>query len=72
MPLTIDSWFEENADQIAADLPIESRLKGLKPEDRLKGLKPEDRLKGLKPEDRLKGLSKDQIKKLVEKYSSES
>ena len=36
-------------------------------EERLKGLKPEDRLKGLEPEDRLKGLTSDQLKKLKEK-----
>ncbi|MDM8520189.1 hypothetical protein QUF64_09085 [Anaerolineales bacterium HSG6] len=34
-------------------MPLELRLKGLKPEEQLHGLKPEERLHGLKPEEKL-------------------
>jgi hypothetical protein len=52
-------------DAFLASLPIEKRLKGLKPEERIAGLKPEEifarfkpeeRIAGLKPEERIAGL----------------
>ncbi|MDC7234349.1 MAG: hypothetical protein PQJ58_14040 [Spirochaetales bacterium] len=61
MPLTYESWFEENWEELISDFTPEQRLKGLNPEDRLKGLNPEDRLKGLSPQE---------IHDLLEKYSS--
>ena len=38
-------------DAFLACLPIDKRLKGLKPEDILARFKPEERMAGLKPED---------------------
>ncbi|MFH0926013.1 MAG: hypothetical protein V1872_10370 [bacterium] len=55
-------------------VPIEERLKGLKPEERIKGLKPEEvlesfkpgeRLAGLKPEEILEGLTPEGLKKFL-------
>ena len=48
-------------DAFLAYLPIEKRLKGLKPEERIAGLKPEERIAGLKPEDILGSLSYEEI-----------
>ncbi len=48
-------------DAFLADLPIEKRLKGLKPEERIAGLKPEERIAGLKPEERIAGLKPEDI-----------
>ena len=57
-----------------AQLPVEERLKGLKPDERLKGLKPEEvfsqyapreRLKGLKPQDILDQLDPAQIEEYL-------
>ena len=47
---------EEAAEAMLDILPVESRLRGLRPEERLRGLRPEDRLRGLPPEERLRGL----------------
>ena len=48
-------------DAFLACLPIDKRLKGLKPEDILARFKPEERIAGLKPEDILAGLSAEDI-----------
>jgi hypothetical protein len=42
--------------KLAKSLPLQIRLKDLKPEERLAGLQPEERLAGLQPEERLAGL----------------
>ena len=54
-------------DAFLASLPIEKRLKGLKPEERIAGLKPEERIAGLKPEDILGSLSDEDIMAYINK-----
>ena len=53
-------------DGLLPTIPVEERLKGLKPEERLMGLKPEERFIGLNPEERLAGLSRSEIEQLEE------
>ena len=53
-------------DVLLPTIPVEERLKGLKPEERLMGLKPEERFIGLNPEERLAGLSRSEIEELEE------
>ena len=48
-------------DAFLACLPIDKRLKGLKPEERVAGLRPEERVAGLKPEERIAGLKPEDI-----------
>jgi hypothetical protein len=48
-------------DAFLAYLPIEKRLKGLKPEDIFSIFKPEERIAGLKPEERIAGLKLEDI-----------
>jgi hypothetical protein len=56
---------ERTLEQYIQSLPLEVKLRGVKPEEVLKQIKPEDRLKGLEPEDRLKGLEpEDRLKGL--------
>jgi hypothetical protein len=44
-----------------ARLPLEERLKGLKPEEVFSLYAPRERLKGLKPEERVKGLKPEEV-----------
>ena len=55
-PQDVEEFSKMWADVLLPTIPLEERLKGLKPEERLMGLKPEERLMGLKPEERLMGL----------------
>jgi hypothetical protein len=55
-PQEIEEFSQMWGDVYLSTIPLEERLKGLKPEERLMGLKPEERLMGLKPEERLMGL----------------
>jgi len=48
-------------------LPIDKRLKGLKPEDIFAKFKPEERMTGLKPEDILGSLSDEDIMAYINK-----
>ena len=54
-------------DAFLACLPIEKRLKGLKPEERMAGLKPEDIFARFKPEDILGSLSDKDIMAYIDK-----
>jgi hypothetical protein len=57
--------FEKSYEQVLQDmiesLPVEKRLRGLKPEELLKVLKPEELLKVLKPEELLKVLKPEEL-----------
>ena len=54
-------------DAFLAALPIEKRLKGLKPEERIAGLKPEEIFARFKPEDILGSLSDEDIMAYINK-----
>ena len=54
-------------DAFLACLPIDKRLKGLKPEDIFAKFKPEERMAGLKPEDILGSLSDEDIMAYINK-----
>ena len=56
---------EEFKDLLSA-VPVEERLKGLKPEEQLMGLTLEERFIGLKPEEQLAGLSDEEIEACLE------
>jgi hypothetical protein len=60
-PQDVEEFSKMWADVLLPTIPLEERLKGLKPEERLMGLKPEERLMGLKPEERFIGLKPSDI-----------
>jgi hypothetical protein len=57
----------EEFKDLLSTVPLEERLKGLKPEEQLMGLTLEERFIGLKPEERLAGLPFSEIEELEER-----
>jgi len=80
-PQEIEEFGKMWGDVLLPTIPLEERLKGLKPEERLMGLKPEERFAGInptdvmnyfKPEQRLAGMSTKEIEAYLEQRKQQS
>ena len=80
-PQEIEEFGKMWGDVLLPTIPLEERLKGLKPEERLMGLKPKERFAGInptdvmnyfKPEQRLAGMSTKEIEAYLEQRKQQS
>jgi hypothetical protein len=67
MKIDADKWLDEMEDEMLQRMPVNKRLKGLRPEEVFQNFRPEDRLQGLRPEDRLQGLRPEELD-VLKKY----
>ena len=66
-PQEIEDFGKMWGDVLLPTIPLEERLKGLKPEERLVGINPTDVMSYFKPEERLAGLSMAELEKQIKK-----